>query len=140
MCIRDRPKTYDEKGVKKFFSKPNVAELLDKGADALMSLAEWNEKNCEAAYRELIDREGIKSGELIHPSRLALTGKTVGPGLFEIMVVLGQDETVSRLRSADVYKRQEQRKLFLMWPKNMQKSPAEDMACSKNTRWMMRKG
>ena len=100
------PKTYDEKGVKKFFSKPNVAELLDKGADALMNLSEWNEGNCEAAYRELIDREGIKSGELIHPSRLALTGKTVGPGLFEIMVVLGQDETVSRLRSAAQFVRQ----------------------------------
>lgn len=100
------PKTYDEKGVKRFFLKPNVADLLEKGADVLSSLSEWSEDSCEAVYRELIDREGIKSGELIHPSRLALTGKTVGPGLFEIMVVLGKDETVSRLRSAAQFVRQ----------------------------------
>jgi len=100
------PKTYDEKGVKRFFLKPNVADLLEKGADALLSLTEWTEENCETAYRELIDKEGIKGGELIHPSRLALTGKTVGPGLFEIMAVLGKDETVSRLRSAAQFVRQ----------------------------------
>ena len=101
-----QPKTYDEKGVKRFFLKPNVADLLEKGADALLSLTEWNEENCETAYRELIDKEGIKGVELIHPSRLALTGKTVGPGLFEIMAVLGKDETVSRLRSAAQFVRQ----------------------------------
>lgn len=97
------PKTYDEKGVAKFFLKPNVSELLEKGAQVLAQVEEWNEENCETAYRDLIAKEGIKSGELIHPTRLALTGKTVGPGLFEIMDVLGKDETISRLHSAAEY-------------------------------------
>ncbi len=95
-----RPQEYDAKGERKFFGKPGTPELLEKGAAVLAGIARWNLEAQEAAYRELIEREGIKGGELIHPSRLALTGKTVGPGLFHIMDILGQEETVARLLEA----------------------------------------
>ena len=94
------PCTYDEKGVRKFFLKPNVAELLEKGAEVLSRVSDWNLESCEKVYRDLIEKEGIKGGVLIHPTRLALSGKTVGPGLFDLMYVLGKDETISRLHAA----------------------------------------
>ncbi len=94
------PNAYDEKGIKKFFAKPNVAVLLEKGAEVISGISDWNIESCEEGYRNLIDSEGIKGGELIHPTRLALSGKTVGPGLFEIMYVLGKDESIFRLRAA----------------------------------------
>lgn len=94
------PASYDEEGVEKHFTKPGVAELLRKGADALDQLQVWDLESVERAYRALIEKEGIKGGDLIHPTRLALTGKTVGPGLFDIVVILGKSETVRRLRRA----------------------------------------
>ena len=63
-------------------------------------VSDWTLENIEAAYRGLIEREGIKGGAIIHPTRLALTGKTVGPGLFEIIEILGKDESVARLNAA----------------------------------------
>lgn len=94
------PSEYDEAGAKKLFSKSGVAPLLVKGAAALSQVTDWTLENVEAAYRGVIEREGIKGGEIIHPTRLALTGKTVGPGLFEIIEILGKDESVARLKAA----------------------------------------
>jgi glutamyl-tRNA synthetase len=94
---------YDEAAVRKLFTKPGIADLLRKGAAALGALTEWNLETEEKAYRDLIEREGIKGGDLIHPTRLALTGKTVGPGLFEIVDILGKDESVARLNAAAAY-------------------------------------
>jgi glutamyl-tRNA synthetase len=94
---------YDEAAVRKLFTKPGIPGLLRKGAGALAGVAEWNLENEEQAYRDLIEKEGLKGGDLIHPTRLALTGKTVGPGLFEIVDILGKDAVVSRLNAAADY-------------------------------------
>jgi len=94
------PDEYEEKGVRKFFTKPGVSGLLQKGVQSLSELSTWNVTSCERAYRSLIARERIKGGDIIHPTRVALTGKTVGPGLFEIMDVLGKDQVLARLTKA----------------------------------------
>ncbi len=91
---------YDEAAVRKLFSKPGIAALLRKGAAALSEVGVWDIENEEKAYRDLIEREGLKGGDLIHPTRLALTGKTVGPGLFDIVDILGKDKAVARLNTA----------------------------------------
>jgi len=91
---------YEEKGVRKHFKKPNAAELLEKGADALEKVEKFDHDNTEQAFRNLTDSMGVKAAELIHPTRLAITGKTVGPGLFEIIVQLGKQKTVERMRKA----------------------------------------
>lgn len=93
-------KEYEEKGVRKHFNKPNAAELLEKGADALEKVDEFNHDNTEQAFRNLTDSLGIKAAELIHPTRLAITGRTVGPGLFEIIVLMGKQKTAERMRKA----------------------------------------
>jgi glutamyl-tRNA synthetase len=54
----------------------------------------------ENACRQLIAKEGIKGGDLIHPVRVALTGKRIGPGLFELMAVLGKEAVIKRLNNA----------------------------------------
>ncbi|WP_422448128.1 glutamate--tRNA ligase [Thermoanaerobacterium sp. DL9XJH110] len=91
---------YEEKGVKKHFCKENAAELLIKGAEALERLDEFTHESTEHAFRSLTESMGLKAAELIHPTRLAITGRTVGPGLFEIIVLLGKGETVKRMKKA----------------------------------------
>jgi nondiscriminating glutamyl-tRNA synthetase len=96
----EAPSKYDEVGVRRFFANSGVATLLRKGAQVLDAVDDWNLDSLERAYRDLIEREGIKSGEIIHPTRLALTGRTVGPGLFEIVEILGKSEVCDRLAKA----------------------------------------
>lgn len=60
-------------------------------------LADFNHPAIEQAFRGLVAELGIKTAELVHPVRAALTGKTVGPGLFELMEVLGKERIVKRL-------------------------------------------
>ncbi|RPF49760.1 glutamyl-tRNA synthetase [Thermodesulfitimonas autotrophica] len=91
---------YDPKGVKKFFTAPGVAALLRKGREALAGVAVFGVAETEAAYRRLIEAEGISGGALIHPTRLALTGRTVGPGLFDIIALLGKERCLERLERA----------------------------------------
>lgn len=91
---------YEEKGVKKHFKKENAAELLIKGAEALEKLDEFTHESTEKAFRDFTDSMGLKAAELIHPTRLAITGRTVGPGLFEIIVLLGKEETIRRMKRA----------------------------------------
>ncbi|MCR4431390.1 MAG: glutamate--tRNA ligase [Tepidanaerobacteraceae bacterium] len=91
---------YEEKGVKKHFAGEKAAELLIKGAEALEKLDEFTHDSTEKAFRALAENMGIKAAELIHPTRLAISGRTVGPGLFEIIVLLGKEETVRRMRKA----------------------------------------
>ncbi|MBT9282322.1 MAG: glutamate--tRNA ligase [Hydrogenibacillus schlegelii] len=92
---------YDEKGVAKHFKNPaEVAERLRLAAERLAAVEPWTRETTEAAYRALIAELGISGGALIHPTRLALSGRTVGPGLFHIMVLLGKAETIRRLEAA----------------------------------------
>jgi glutamyl-tRNA synthetase len=91
---------YDQGGVVKHFSREGVLDLLEKAYDVLKQLPDFSLETVESAYRGLIDTLGISGGFLIHPTRLALTGRTVGPGLFHIMSLLGKDTTLRRLKRA----------------------------------------
>lgn len=68
-------------------------------AEALDKLEEYNAKTAEEAFRMVVEKLGIKAGDLVHPVRVALTGRAVGPGLFETMAVLGKSKTVERLKA-----------------------------------------
>ena len=61
----------------------------------------------EDAYRNLSAELGVSTGEIIHPTRLALSGRTMGPGLFELMAVLGKQKTLHRLERAVQFIRQQ---------------------------------
>jgi len=72
-------------------------ELL---AEALSALRGFNAKTAEEAFRSVVAKLGVEAGVLVHPVRVALTGRAVGPGLFDTMAVLGQEKTVRRLKEA----------------------------------------
>ncbi|WP_284198952.1 hypothetical protein [Alicyclobacillus sacchari] len=92
--------TYDEKGVRKQFSDKATPERLRAVAQRLAGVAPFTAPVIESSFRALIDELGLKAGQLIHPVRLALTGVTVGPGLFDVIAMLGREETCERLATA----------------------------------------
>jgi glutamyl-tRNA synthetase len=94
---------YDTKGVEKRFKKDGVVELLEKGKIALANCTSFDIETVEKSYRDLIDELGIKGGDIIHPTRLALSGKTVGPGLFDIISILGKEKCIERINKAIYY-------------------------------------
>jgi glutamyl-tRNA synthetase len=91
---------YDPKAVDKWLKKPEAPELLRHVADRLENLGDWTIESIESTVREAGTEVGAEGGKVIHPVRVAATGRTVGPGLFEILEVLGKDRVVSRLRKA----------------------------------------
>ena len=66
-------------------------------AQRLSAVEHFDIKTAEETFRNLVAELGIKAGDLVHPVRVALTGKAIGPGLFDTMVILGKERTVKRL-------------------------------------------
>jgi glutamyl-tRNA synthetase len=92
--------SYEEKGVRKHFQKEGVVDRLKMARQRLAALDTFDLENTEKVYRDLSDELGIKTGMIIHPTRMALSGRTMGPGLFDIMVILGKEKTLQRLDRA----------------------------------------
>jgi glutamyl/glutaminyl-tRNA synthetase len=69
-------------------------------AGRLETLDDFQQDKIEAVCRSLAQERGLKAADLIHPSRLAVTGKTRGAGLFELMELLGREKVIRRLRLA----------------------------------------
>ena len=90
------PATYDPDAVKKHLSMPGTRDHLTALKDAFAQ-SEWNEASLERALRDLADARTLKAGMLIHATRIALTGRMVSPGLFEMAVILGRDTVLRRL-------------------------------------------
>jgi glutamyl-tRNA synthetase len=88
---------YKEEEIKRFLI-PENKERLGKLAERLFSLPEWGKEITETTLRQLAEEMKIKAADLIHPTRVALTGKTVGPPLFDVIAVLGRDLTIKRLK------------------------------------------
>lgn len=91
-----RPLEFDLAGIKKHFH-PSTAALLRGAAQRILLLTAFGEGTLEAAYRDLAEGLGIKAAALIHPTRLALTGRTVGPSLFALAALIGPEECAARL-------------------------------------------
>jgi len=91
-----RPLTLDEQADK----------MLDNGARALLrdilpvleDLDDWRAETLEITIKEFVNKQGLKLGKLAQPLRAALTGTAKSPGIFDVIAVLGQGETLSRIR------------------------------------------
>lgn len=94
---------YDPEAVKKNLKDERLKELLPGLANQLESLADFTHDAAESALRAYAEEQGLKPGLLINAARTALTGQAVGPSMFEIMVILGRDRTVERLRRAGAH-------------------------------------
>lgn len=88
---------YDEKAVEKYLKKPSSKDIMGRCKAAAESCAKFDKISLEESYRKLADEIKIKAAELIHPTRVAISGKTVGAGLFEMMELLGREKVLKRL-------------------------------------------
>ena len=92
------PETYDEKAVSKYW-KPETSGRMERLLPRLETVA-WDAVSMETLYREITETEGIKFADLIHPTRLAVSGLSFGPGLFELLEALDRKVVVDRIRTA----------------------------------------
>ncbi|GBC61477.1 glutamate--tRNA ligase [Desulfonema ishimotonii] len=90
---------YEEKAAKKFL-KPGTLEPLQALAEALETLEDFTEKGLEGAFLAVMEKTGLKLGKIAQPVRVALTGKTASPGIFEIIEILGKESTLDRIKAA----------------------------------------
>ena len=63
-------------------------------------MPDFNEKALETAFKNVMEKTGLKLGKIAQPVRVALTGTTVSPGIFEVINVLGREKTLRRLSAA----------------------------------------
>lgn len=85
------------------FLVPAIREPFERLIRAIDELEDFNEERLEAVFHQLVEELGIKLGKIAQPVRVALTGSTVSPGLFEVIDVLGKETVLRRLRKALQY-------------------------------------
>lgn len=93
------PQVYEEKAVRKSFTADS-AGILEKIKDALSVMDDFSHDKLEAVYKDISEKSGLPSGKLIHPTRLAISGVSFGPGLFELMSALGKEAVIRRIGKA----------------------------------------
>jgi glutamyl-tRNA synthetase len=91
---------YQDEAVEKFLRQPGVTENLRALAERLRALPSFDAESVERAARELIAQRNLQPKDMIHPARVALTGRSVSPPLFETMTILGKDKVLGRLEYA----------------------------------------
>ncbi len=96
--IAERPLTLDDKA--KSLITEEASAVLTRLADRLEALEDWNAEDLEAAVRATAEAEGLKLGKIAQPLRAALTGTTVSPGIFDVLDVLGREQSIGRIRDA----------------------------------------
>lgn len=92
--------TYDAESWDKVMTKEGVAEVLDAGLEAIEGVDPWDVESVESALRAIPDRLEMGAGKVFQPLRVAVTGSSVSPPLFESIVALGKERTLERIRRA----------------------------------------
>jgi len=92
---------YDPTAVAKNWKDPAEAKsMLAATKDALASVRDWKPEPLEASLRSLAESRGVAAGKVFQPLRVALTGMTVSPGIFEMLVQMGREMSLSRIEKA----------------------------------------
>jgi len=92
--------TYDPKDFEKRLKAPGAAELLSKFRRKLEAVGPFEPPALEQALHEFVESEGIKPGDIIHAVRVAISGKGVGPGLYDCLSILGKEGSLARIDRA----------------------------------------
>jgi len=100
------PETYEEKGMEMYLKKNGILELLKRLLLFLTVEKVFKADNLERMIRDFADNEGIKAAVIIHPLRLALTGRTTSPGIFDIMEILDRETVLRRVENVIKFIRQ----------------------------------
>jgi glutamyl-tRNA synthetase len=94
---------FDPEAVERRWKSGSTVDYLVRTREALSTLGDFTSEGIEAAIRGLALELEVSAAKLIHPVRVAITGKAVGPGLFEIIELFGRDETKRRIDRAVAY-------------------------------------
>ena len=90
----------DPEAVEKSLKKAGAAGRVEALVKAFGEVSEWTHAKLEETLKATAASLGVKTGELVHPARVAASGRSVGPGLYEMLEVLGKDRTLARLERA----------------------------------------
>jgi len=88
---------YDPEAVKKYLSDNRLEQLLAGLKNDFLALENFTAAETERVLRERAEKEGVKAASLIHPLRVLLVGKSVSPGLFEVLEFMGKEKTLARI-------------------------------------------
>jgi len=89
---------YDPKAVKKVLKGPKVVEVLSLAMKRLQASRDFTESSIEAALKPLAEELELKMGQVFQPLRVGVTGKTISPGIYDTLALLGKERSVSRLQ------------------------------------------
>ena len=100
--VPDEEIRYDEKAVKDVLAKGDGAgfAMLEKLLEALTGQTDWTEGALETQIKAICEREGVGLGKVAQPLRVAVSGGTISPAIFDTLVLLGKDRTLARIRRA----------------------------------------
>jgi glutamyl-tRNA synthetase len=98
--VADDKLVYDEKDFQKRVAPPQSKELLTKFRNVLATVEPFEVGPLEEALKKFIEAEGVKIGDVVHTLRIAVTGKSVGPGVYDCLAILGREACMSRIDRA----------------------------------------
>ena len=92
----------EEKGKEKYLASADAKKILSEFAARLEKMSDFSHSVIEQECRQMAEAKGLKASQIIHPARMAISGKTSGAGLFEMMEVLGKPKVIERIKKAAV--------------------------------------
>jgi glutamyl-tRNA synthetase len=95
-CFFTQELTYDDAAVSKSLTGAPAADRLKALSEAYTALPTWDAESLEVSLKETATKLGIKTGEMVHPARVAASGRGIGPGLYEMIEILGKERTLAR--------------------------------------------
>jgi len=96
-CFFTDSYSIEEDGMKKYLSSADNKANIKEFAEKLAGESDFSKENIEKICREISAARNLKAAQIIHPTRMAISGKTKGAGLFEMMELLGKDLVIKRL-------------------------------------------
>ena len=87
---------FDAEAVKKVFGKPEAASHLKALRDEFGKIDKWDLATLESTLKTLAQKIGCKTGDLVHPARVAVSGRSIGPSLYHMLEVMGKDRVLNR--------------------------------------------
>ena len=90
----------DQAAVRLRLEKRGIGSLLGSYRKSIAELSEFSKISLEESLKKIVADAGLKTGDFVHAVRVAVTGKTVGPGLYDCLFILGRESVLRRIDSA----------------------------------------
>jgi glutamyl-tRNA synthetase len=91
---------FDPASVEKVFGKPEAATRLSALGQEFTKTDNWSAETLESTLKNLAQKLGCKTGDLVHPARVAVSGRSIGPSLYHMLEVMDKDRVLARMQRA----------------------------------------